>query len=104
MKKITIFLLFLALVSARPLLAVEADSSSAGLGADSDAVATVPPPATEHRTVSSPEKLLNLDSSRAASRITDLERRVDDLERQMRYQEDHIRTLEREIEDLRRRS
>ena len=46
--------------------------------------------------------LINLDASRASGRIDELQRRVSDLERDNRYQDDRIRSLERSVDDLRR--
>ena len=47
-------------------------------------------------------KLINLEASRAAGRIDELQRRLSDLERDNRYLDDRIRALERTVDDLRR--
>jgi len=68
---------------------------------------TAKPVARERQTrvpaASSNEKLVDLDSSRAKTRIDDLERRVSQLERDQRFQDERIRNLDREINELRRR-
>jgi hypothetical protein len=50
------------------------------------------------------EKLVNLDKNRETGRLYELERRLIDLERQVRFQDDRIRDLDREVEDIRRRA
>lgn len=48
------------------------------------------------------EELIDLNSTN--SRLVEIERRLTDLERELRYQRDYARSLEREITDLKRRS
>lgn len=48
------------------------------------------------------KELIGLDST--DSRLKDMERRLTDIERELRYQRDYARSLEREITDLKRRS
>ena len=47
-------------------------------------------------------QLVNLDVSRLNARIYELERRVQDLERENRFQNDRISNLDRELDDVRR--
>ncbi len=48
-------------------------------------------------------QLLNLEGAKLRQRLQDLERRIDQLERQDRQQEDRIRQLDRSVDDLKRR-
>ena len=48
------------------------------------------------------QELVNLNASRAEDQLRELERRMDDLEREKRFQDDRIRNLERTVNDLRR--
>ena len=53
--------------------------------------------------VFSGEELVSLEASKMHTRIRDLERRIDDLERADRYLDERIRNLDRLVDDLRRR-
>ena len=48
------------------------------------------------------QKLINLQSAHNEDRIRDLEMRIDDLERERRFQDERIRNVERTVNDLRR--
>ena len=48
------------------------------------------------------QNLVNLDPTRSEDQVRDLTRRIDDLEREIHFQEDRIRNLERTVNDLRR--
>ena len=48
-------------------------------------------------------RLVDMDLSRAVARIEALERHVADLERDIDYQDQQIRSLDRSIDDLKRR-
>ena len=51
----------------------------------------------------SSEELTDLESSRTNTRLSALERKIVELERDVSYQNDQIRDLDRTVEDLRRR-
>ena len=89
MKKIVLF--FAAVLFIVPL----------NLQADDEGVGN---PAVEAVTQTSKNdgQLLNLDTSRASSRIDELAQDVQDLQRNVRDQNDRINNLERAISDLRR--
>ena len=87
MKKTFLFSVFIfTLFAASRLFAVEPASDDASLP----------------ELKSSSGQLVNLDLSQAVRRISDLERELQDLERDNRYQDDRIRQLERSINDIRR--
>ena len=48
------------------------------------------------------QQLVSLDKSQSEDRLRELDRRVDDLEREKRFQDERIRNLERTVNDLRR--
>ena len=48
------------------------------------------------------QNLVNLEGAHNEDRIRDLERRIDDMEREKRFQDERIRNLERTVNDLRR--
>ena len=50
----------------------------------------------------SKQLLVNLEKSQIDDHIRDIDRRVDDLERDKRFQDERIRNLERTVNDLRR--
>ena len=50
------------------------------------------------------DKLVDLHPSRTVNRLQNLEQRMDQLERDMRFQSDEIRNLGRSVNDLKRRS
>ncbi len=47
-------------------------------------------------------KLVNLDISRLNSKTNDLEKRIENLERDKKYQDDQLRSMQRDISDLKR--
>ncbi len=49
-----------------------------------------------------PEKLIDMGSAQMMAQIQGLERRIVDLERQHRFQEDRMRSLDRAVNDLKR--
>ncbi len=51
---------------------------------------------------SSKNNLVNLDQRQIENRIQELERQIDDIERDRRFQDERIRNLERTVNDLRR--
>ena len=59
-------------------------------------------PVVSQKSAAAKKGLVNLDASEAQERVRDLERRIDDLEREKRFQDDRIRNLERTVNDLRR--
>ena len=59
-------------------------------------------PAAGSQTVS--EKPVNLWTSQIQAQLQAIERRIGDLERDLRFQEDHLRSVERSVDDLKRRS
>lgn len=49
------------------------------------------------------EQLVDIELSTMETRVNDLERRLQALERDRKFSEDKIRSLERQVNDLRRR-
>ena len=115
MKKILFFLVFLSAFNLRFAFAEESFEASKVSSEDQSAPAQDVKPKTSVPVLDdfvkseksapvepSSGSLVNLDMSRATARIGDLERRIDDLERDKRFQDDRIRSLERSIDDLKR--
>ena len=121
MKKILFFLVLLSAVNLRFAFAEESFEASKVLSEDQSTPTpeeTMPPQDTKPKLPVVPESsvkeekpaaaessspaLVNLDMSRATARVADLERRVEDLEQEKRFQDDRIRGLERTVDDLRR--
>lgn len=48
------------------------------------------------------DKLIDIDSARTSSRLTDLERRLSKHEQDTRFMEEQIRNLQRDVDNLRR--
>jgi hypothetical protein len=54
------------------------------------------------RTSASTDRLVEIESRRLSSKMDDIERRLRDLERYQRSQDDRMRSLERSINDVKR--
>lgn len=49
------------------------------------------------------DRLVNMDQAAERNRILDLEKRLNDLERNYRFLDDRLRSLDRSLDDLKRR-
>ena len=63
---------------------------------------TLVPQASPAAKEEAPARMVNLNLTRALTRIEELSRRLGDVERGLRYQDDRLRDLDREVNDLQR--
>ena len=72
-------------------------------GSQTEPIASQPSATERSQPKVSDEELVSLETSNMRTRIRELERRTDDLERTDRYLDERIRNLDRLVDDLKRR-